>query len=254
MGVWKHTLDISSWSKRGIDFVKQILIETSDLGWDEQELLLNMGKNDLKVILDVFRGRMERDQEIKRKKRDLDSRERYDAIPFHLNDDLKKHISEHSDYTQIVGEWTKKTTSNWSIYNWDLSRFLQGIGVTCDKIILDLIENGNEKDLEKAANLMASIDGGNIDLCIEIIRRTDNKKIIGKIDSILYSTGLVSGEYGISQAYEAKANYLEKYKEDASPRVRNYVVKSIDYFIKSAENERKRVDEERQLRKTEFEG
>ena len=101
---------------------------------------------------------------------------------------------------------------------------------------------------------MHSIDGTNIDLCIEIVRRTDNKRILSQVDSNMYTTGVVSGEYGIAQAYEGKAKMLEKYKTDKSERVKKFAERMIGSFLDSAKRERQRADEEKQLRKIEFEG
>jgi hypothetical protein len=70
----------------------------------------------------------------------------------------------------------------------------------------------------------------------------------------MYGTGVVSGEYGIANAYTSKAKSLEKYKDDNSKRVRKFAQKMIKDFQESAARERKRADEEIQLRKIEFEG
>jgi len=70
----------------------------------------------------------------------------------------------------------------------------------------------------------------------------------------MYTTGVVSGEYGIAEAYEKKAERLEKYKGDESERVKTFVNRMIKSFQESAKKERQRADEEKQLRKIEFEG
>ena len=70
----------------------------------------------------------------------------------------------------------------------------------------------------------------------------------------MYTTGVVSGEYGIAQAYEGKAKMLEKYKTDKSERVKKFAERMIVSFLDSAKRERQHADEEKQLRKIEFEG
>ena len=70
----------------------------------------------------------------------------------------------------------------------------------------------------------------------------------------MYTTGVITGEYGIAQAYENKAKALGKYKADESERVRQFADRMIKSFLDSAKRERQRADEEKQLRKIEFEG
>jgi hypothetical protein len=55
-------------------------------------------------------------------------------------------------------------------------------------------------------------------------------------------------------AFEGKAKTLEKFKNDESERVRKFVARMIKSFQESARRERQRADEERELRKIEFEG
>lgn len=117
-----------------------------------------------------------------------------------------------------------------------------------------LIEKGDDDSLKKATHAMHSIEGANFDLCVEIVRRTDNTRILSQVEANMHATGMVSGEYGITNAYEGKAKALEKYKSDESKRVRKFVARMIKNFEESAKRERQRTDEERELRKIEFEG
>ena len=77
---------------------------------------------------------------------------------------------------------------------------------------------------------------------------------MSQIDSNMYTTGVVSGEYGLVEAYEGKAKMLEKYKADESERVKKFADRMSKSFLDSAKRERQRADEEKQLRKIEFEG
>ena len=192
------------------------------------------------------------------KKKEKDDRrlgdERYEVIPYHFNPGLSKFIVNHSDYIKIAGEWISKMTTDWSIYNWHVSHLFQRLGKGFDEMLSALIKKGNDDSLLKAARAMHSIDGTNFELCIDIVRKTDNKRILSQIDSNMYTTGVVSGEYGLAEAYEGKAKMLEKYKTDENERVKKFADRMIGSFLDSAKRERQRADEEKQLRKIEFEG
>ena len=118
---------------------------------------------------------------------------------------------------------------------------------------MSLIEKGDEDSLMKAARAIHSFNEVDFDLCIEIVSRTDNEQILDKVRSNMYSTGIVSGEYGIANAYESKAKTLGEYKDSDSKRVRDFTESMINSFRESALNERKRADEDKQLRKIELE-
>jgi hypothetical protein len=179
---------------------------------------------------------------------------RFEPIPYHFNPELKDFIAEHPDYPKVAGDWALKMTTDLSLYNWHVSKFLQRIGKNFNDIVMQLINKGDDESLMKAVGALYSISGASFDICMEIVRRTDKKDILGQVGSCMYGTGVVSGEYGIANAYTSKAKSLEKYKDDNSKRVRKFAQKMIKDFQESAARERKRADEEIQLRKIEFEG
>lgn len=237
------------------EFLKEKMIEVPDIDWHIQGLLLEIGEiYGLEPVLDVFLGRIRKDEKKKEKEGRRITDERYEVIPYHFNPGLSKFIVEHPDYIKIAGKWISEMTTDWSTYNWHVSHLFQRLGKGFDEILASLIEKGDDDSLLKAARAMHSIDGTNFELCIEIVRKTDNKRILSQVDSNMYTTGVVSGEYGLAEAYENKAKMLEKYKTDESERVKKFADRMIGSFLDSAKRERQRADEEKQLRKIEFEG
>jgi len=237
-----------------IELLKEKMVELSDIDWRFQKLLLAIGERyGLKAVLDVFMKRIKKD--IRRKEKiSRDPDEQYKAIPYHFNPDLNKFMAEHPDYEKVTRGWTAKMTTGWSIYNWHVSNFLQNVEKGFGKVLNSLIQKGDDENLMKAARAVQSIDSVDFDICIEIIRRTDNKNIIDLVGANMYSTGVVSGEYGIAEAYEKKAEQLKKYLADESERVRSFAKRMIKSFRESAKRERQQADEEKQLRRIEFEG
>ena len=236
-----------------VELLKEKMVELSDIDWRVQELLQAIGERDgLKAVLDVFMKRIEKDVGSKVKKgRHIG--ERYEVIPYHFNPNLDKFMAEHSDYEKFISGWVAKMTTGWSIYNWHVSNFLQSVEKGFGKILTSLIQKGGYENLMKAARAMQSIESVDFDICIEIIRRTDNKNIIDLVGGNMYATGVVSGEYGIAEAYEKKAEKLKEYVRDESEGVRIFVNRMIKSFQESAKRERQLTDEEKQLRRIEFE-
>jgi len=255
MATHRKWIDVKKLQLETVDFLKEKMIEIPDIDWHVQGLLLEIGEvYGLEPVLDVFMKRVRKDEEKKEKEGRRITDERYEVIPYHFNPGLSKFIVEHPEYIKIAGEWISKMTTDWSLYNWHVSHLFQRLGKGFDQILALLIEKGDDNSLLKAARAMHSIDGTNLELCIEIVRKTNNKRILSQIDSNMYTTGVVSGEYGLAEAYENKAKAMERYKDDKSERVRNFANRMIGNFLDSAKRERQRADEEKQLRKIEFEG
>jgi len=254
MMIHSKWFDVKELQPETIKLLQEKMVELPNIDWHIQEVLLAIGERDgLNAVLNVFMKRIERDAGRKEKEgRYLG--ERYEVIPYHFNPDLDQFIAEHPDYEKITSGWISKMTTDWSIYNWNVSHFLQRVGRGFGKVLTSLIQKGGDENLMKAARAMHSVDSVDFDICIEIIRKTDNKKIIDLVGGNMYATGVVSGEYGIAEAYEKKAERLEKYRGDESDRVKVFVNRMIKSFQESAKKERQRADEEKQLRKIEFEG
>ncbi len=253
--LWKKWIDIEKLKKGTISFFIDEMIVAHDLDWHMQGLLLAIGKHKgLEVVMDVFQKRIIRDIKRKEKKSKLSADTRFDAIPYHFNPELQNFIAEHPDYPKVAGEWVSKMTIDWSIYNWNVGEFLQRIGKNFNDIVMQLINKGDDDSLMKAARALYSIYGADFGVCMEIVRKTSNKDILSQIRSCMYGTGVVGGEHGIAKAYKAKAESLEKYKDDQNERVRRFAREMIKDFQESATREFNRADDEGQKRKTEFEG
>lgn len=236
-----------------VEFLADKLAEIPNLSWEMQELLVDIGRcKGGAAILDVFMKRIHTNEELRKEKNV--SYEGYEAIPFRLNPRLQESISQDKDYRRTMSEWVADMTSEWSIYNWHVSHFLQRIGYGFAEILMSLIEKGDDSSLKKAATAMRSIEGSDLGLSIEIARRTENEDILNMVAANMYSTGVVSGEYGIAITYENKAKDLKRYKDDSSDGVRKFVASMIQRLNEDAARERQRADEAKQLRRIEFEG
>ncbi len=199
MATHRKWIDVKELYPETIEFLKEKMVEIPDIDWHVQGLLLEIGEiYGLESVLDVFMKRIRKDEKKKEKKGRRITDERYEVIPYHFNPGLSKFIVDHPEYIKIAGEWIAKMTTNWSIYNWHVSHFLQRIGKGFEEILSSLIQKGDDDSLLKAARAMHSIDGTSPDLCIEIVRRTDNKRILSQVDSNIYTTGVLSREYSFS--------------------------------------------------------
>jgi len=253
LAVARGWMSVKELQPETVKFLADKLAQISGLEWEMQELLLYIGQREgASVVLDVFMKRIHIDKQLRQEKKSTDGG--YEAIPYRLNPRLQEFISQDKEYHRTMSEWVADMTPEWSFYNWQVSQFLQRIGFGFTEILTSLIEKGDDSSLKKAAILMHSIEGSDIGLSIEIARRTDNEKILSMVGANMCATGVVSGEYGIAIFFENKAKELEKYKDDPSARVREFVTRMIQSLQNDAIRERQRADEEKILRRIEFEG
>jgi len=183
----------------------------------------------------------------------------YDAIPYHFENDLRGYLSGNEQYPKIVSRWIEGMTPKSSMYNLELAQLLQKIGgENFRKILLQLIKKGEYENLKKTVDLLWGFEPSDVGICLEIIKKTDNPKIWASVGGCFFSTGVVSGEYGISEAHENRVKEIEKYEAKGTKkeleRIEKFKKKIIKNLKESAEKERQRADEEKKIMESEFEG
>ena len=147
-----------------------------------------------------------------------------------------------------------KMTKTWSVYNFQVSHLFERIGgPAISSIVSEAIKKGGEKNLRNAAHFLGSSSGADIDLCMQIAAKTTDKKILSSLHTSIYSTGVVSGEYGIAEEYEHRAKLLEKYKDSKNKRLKSFAQKTMEGLNASARHARQSADEEKEKRRLRFE-
>ncbi len=248
------TLSISKLSKQTKHLLKQQLIKVPALEWRSQELLLQLADGDLGFILGIFVSRIHREDKIKKDKHPLDLQERYDAVPHNLNPEVANFISQHPDFGDRALELLNKMTKKWSLYNWDVTHLFERVGgVGFMSIVRSAIKKGDQRSLLSAAYCLSTTHGTDLKICMQIIAKATQKKTASLIDGAIFSTGVVSGEYGLADAYEGKANALKPYLKSKSKKVRDYAKKMINSLEKMSLRERQMADEEHERRRIQFE-
>ncbi|NTV40783.1 MAG: RelA/SpoT domain-containing protein [Candidatus Moranbacteria bacterium] len=256
--VWKW-IDLSLASCVFKKYLRKKVIEAPDLDWHLQEFLIEICKKDFNCIIDIFKKRIARaiaiqKMDTSRGIKRLTKRKEFEAIPYHFNPDLQNIILNNEGFSKKMHEWIGLMTLGWSSYNWEISRFLESLKIDRKKVFSEVVENGSDNDLLRVINAMDGVSGTDLEFCLKIVGQTDNKKIHRMIGSIMYSIGMASGEYGIADAYKDRILELDKYKNSENKRISKFAKDMIVSFQKSEDEERKRVAEEIQIRKSDFRG
>ena len=84
----KKLINFQNLSSSTISFFKQKMIELPVLDWHIQDLLLVIGRDNLKTIMDVLIGRIKKNTKKKIEEKAISDFERYETIPYHFNTKL----------------------------------------------------------------------------------------------------------------------------------------------------------------------
>jgi len=76
--------------------------------------------------------------------------------------------------------------------------------------------------------------------------------IIVELERSLFATGVVSGEFGIADAYRRKKAEITPWLEDERPRVRAFAEKAIGSLDVNIAAEQRRAEQQREMRRREF--
>ncbi len=253
-GVVRGEIDVSHFSFSGVKKIMNWFVSLDDLNWEAQDLLLKISKNNPALIIDLFIKRIKKDIKDKDKKRyNAFVSDNYEPIPYHFNEELIKEINNNPGIESSMFDMVAKSDDHWSLYNWHVGQFLSKIGGPSKEALMKLILSGNKKDLKRAVSLLDHFGDIDINLCLEIIRRTDDKNILSSVEAALSSTGVVSGLYGMADAYEGKSKLLSRYLTDKNKRISKFAKDFSNHMLEDSKRERKRVSEEEKRRKIEYE-
>jgi hypothetical protein len=208
-------------------------------------MLLELGDDPIELILDIFNARIKQEKEYRST----------EVIPHDFNPELQAYLAGHQYYKKEMTKWLQDMTPRMSTYNWNVTHFIQEVGgASYSAIVMDLIERSDTKSLFQAINALESMEGTDFGLCLEIVKRTDNEDILNKVEAAMFATGVVSGENGLAEALEEKANLLDKYTTSENPRISAFANKTKKSFEESAQRSRTSSRLDKKARRLKFEG
>jgi len=92
-------------------------------------------------------------------------------------------------------------------------------------------------------------------ICKEFIKQySKSKKYKQEMFTVLSQMSVVSGEYGFVEGYERKKQEIQEWKKDKSKVIKNFAQQYDNYLSKRVDYEKKRADEDIEIRKREFKG
>jgi hypothetical protein len=124
-----------------------------------------------------------------------------------------------------------------------------------EKLLLEYVATGREDDMEFAIGILRAYEGSPaiLPVCKAIVRAVpERSRLWNEVGAAIEATGVVSGEFGMAEAYERKLQSLEPWKADEDERVRGFAEWLSDGLVNFVAQERQRAEQGLALRKYRF--
>lgn len=233
-------------SEKDFDVILNNLLLVPNIDYQTEAILEVIAKNYPLKIVQFFEKRISVQSKKKRE-------DRYDAVPYDFHR-LNSVLQAHGNVIiPEVLKWFKK--KNW-LFNWDGGHFLKNIYSIndLDDELVKLLNTGNKLNTKTVLSILNTYQG-HITLDTKSVQTIIRKypKHHGSVMSSMSATGgVVSGEYGFVDSLKSKKESIQKWKKDKRKYIQDFIKKYEKSLDKQIDYEKKRADEDLELRKHEY--
>lgn len=228
----------------------QILLAEPTFDYHCEKLLLHLTQKDLRKIIEFFDARIKMYITIKKNNK----KARYDAVPYHMGGLFKEEVYKTpKDYKDIFIEVIEGFSEEWTYRDSEISSVLKSVGNYKSALKAYLASSKDKYAGQKALTFCSGIDSTDTDIVMAIVARLPKAKWSSAF-SLIYNTGMVSGEYGLANAHKFKKQEIEKkYLNSDNKKIREFAKDSVKHLENSIKAEIQRTDERNRLERMEYE-
>ena len=136
-----------------------------------------------------------------------------------------------------------------------LKSIFPGFSEEFEAELMQLVQEGGDSNLEFVLGVLRNYHGEPFvyRLCKEIVKAVDSdNSLLNEVAVALETTGVVSGEFGMTEAYERKRQEVLDWASDPNDKVKAFAKRYIADLEQMRDAERKRAEESIALRKHSF--
>jgi hypothetical protein len=177
----------------------------------------------------------------------------YEAIPFEF---YKLHESLSGIAAEAVAKVRAQFDRDRELFEYRGARLLRNIfpksSAELESALLGLIRKGQPLDVEFVVGVLKNYHGEEFvrRLSKEVVRRIDESDpLLTSVTIALLTTGVVSGEFGMAEAYARKREELLEWLQDPDTKVKHFAERYVADLDKMIAAERARAEEQLALRK-----
>ncbi|MFA7300803.1 MAG: DUF4365 domain-containing protein [Candidatus Shapirobacteria bacterium] len=243
---------IESFNEKEADIILKNFVIADDLNYDAQEILATIAKKFPKKVIECFEKRIVKQM---KKKKDV----RYDALPFDLHELPEVPEIKTEAILNMVLDWFRN--DGW-LFQFDGARFLKDIfpsmGEPLKSKLLSLIKEGGKNNADTVLCVLREFEGETflhpiVKSFVKKYLKSKNSKLykeyLTELYIVLSKTGVVSGEFGLPNAYKQRKEMIQPWKLDKSKLIKDFVVQYESYLDKDITYHTKRAEEDIELMK-----
>jgi ppGpp synthetase/RelA/SpoT-type nucleotidyltranferase len=224
------------------------LVPMPKLGFRVEDLLVKLTAHEPAAFLDFFEKRLTREK--------TDSEERFEAVPYRF---------ERIKVPPVPAVMAVERTFAWYrsdklLFPYRGGRVLANLYPTfseeLQEALLALLVGDQAERFEFVLRLLRGYSGEEFlwPICKAVVQKLpQNDELLSEVKAVVFSTGVVSGEFGMADAYAAKQRQLAPWLEDEDANVRAFAKSTVGDLERAIASERRRAEEERQLRRRNYE-
>jgi len=226
------------------------LVFWPEVSWHMEEILGALAINHHDLVWQFFRKRLAHEPQAEGP--------RYEAIPYEFHEAASALSNNPEHAVDIVRGWHDIDNP---LFRFHGSRLLAIAFPTVpqrfEAKLLSLLEAKGEAAFSFVAGIMENYKGDPFThrICQALIEAVpENDDRLGSVEVALLSTGVVSGEFGMVEAYQAKKDGIAPWLEDPRPKVRAFAEQYRRMLDNRIASERQQAEERRAMRRLDFEG
>lgn len=233
------------------------LVSLPELNYQAIEIVHEVAKHDLQAVLDFFVARLLRAKKLAEQsgaESDVDDDERFESIPYHL-EPLSAALATAPDALLSTLRAAFGHGGDF-IYSYPGARLVAAafpvFGEPLSGALLKYVGTGSDDDTDFVISILRAYDGAAaiLDVCKAIIKAApERSRVWSEVAVAIEATGVVVGEFGLSQAYERKRQEIEPWLHDEDERVREFAAWIGEDLRAQVEQERERARQGTALRK-----
>ena len=228
--------------------VLEAMVSVDHIDYWAEQILKSVAATRHQLVLKCFGQRIE----IAAQKPSLN----FELIPFSFQS-VHEALQPHPrDVIASVREWHDRDDG---YGGWDISRFLSRIYPNFEEplpsTLLNIIDSSDTEDLAFVASSLQGFEGREELLpVLRAILASDvaNDDLADVVSQVLHETGVMTGEFGAAQTYQAKADLLRPWLDDESRRVAEFAAREIHSLELMVASENRRAQEEIAMRKLQY--
>ena len=226
--------------------VLQNLGYVPQVNYQVERVLVRLAERQPAAIWDYFGERLSREAA------EGDDEERFEAVPYQFHG-LEKELSKDPQLAICKGmSWFSRDAK---LFQFRGGRLLSSAFPNCTQefaaVLAESVKAGGDTEAEFALGILRNYRGETSTYVVlkEIVSRfpDDNLKMSGVRVSV-DSTGVVSGEFGLAEAWRAKKESLTEWLADERPAVKAFAERHIAELDLMIASEQRRAEAEREMR------